>query len=250
MTAATDHYDRFLAAHYTWMLGGDIAALAADQLRVLSDLGVRPATDDALAVDLGCGPGTQSLALAELGFSRVLAVDTSEALLSELADRATDLPAVRPLHADIRDVLSAHARPAGVAAVVCMGDTLTHLPSKKDVTSLLADVSRHLVGGGRLVLTYRDLTTPLTGTDRFLQVRATENRVMTCFLEYVDEDTVMVHDLIHARCGATWALQTSSYPKLRISSAWLSEQCRAEGLDIQHSAVDSRGLHTITAIKP
>jgi predicted RNA methylase len=70
MTAAADHYDRLLAAHYTWMLGGDITALATDQAHLLSDLGVRAGLRGALAVDLGCGPGTQSLALAELGFAQ------------------------------------------------------------------------------------------------------------------------------------------------------------------------------------
>src|SRR5215472_3420406 len=91
MSMAAEHYDRLLAAHYTWMLGGDIAAVAKDQATLLRELGVRARGDGALAVDLGCGPGPQSLALAELGFSPVLAVDSSRALLDELsglADRA------------------------------------------------------------------------------------------------------------------------------------------------------------------
>jgi SAM-dependent methyltransferase len=250
MTAAADHYDRLLAAHYTWMLGGDVTALATDQAHLLSDLGERPGPAGTLAVDLGCGPGTQSLALAELGFSQVLAVDTSQPLLDELADRAAVLPAIRPLRADIRQALAEHTRPACVAAVVCMGDTLTHLPNKHDVTVLLTDASHCLARGGRLVLSYRDLTTPLTNTDRFIPLRSTEERIMTCFLEYLGEDTVMVHDLVHTRSGDTWTLQVGSYPKLRISPAWLTDQCRTAGLRIQHNAIGPRGLHTITAIKP
>jgi hypothetical protein len=31
LTLVIDHYDRLLAQHYTWMLGGDLAALAAEQ---------------------------------------------------------------------------------------------------------------------------------------------------------------------------------------------------------------------------
>ncbi|TQE27002.1 class I SAM-dependent methyltransferase, partial [Streptomyces ipomoeae] len=31
MTTVAEHYDRFLAEHYTWMLGGDPAALVAGQ---------------------------------------------------------------------------------------------------------------------------------------------------------------------------------------------------------------------------
>ncbi|QKV95773.1 hypothetical protein HUT19_31850 [Streptomyces sp. NA02950] len=45
--------------------------------------------------------------------------------------------------------------PGGVAAVVCMGDTPTHLPAKEDVPALLTDVARALARGGRLVITYR-----------------------------------------------------------------------------------------------
>ncbi|MFP3990589.1 class I SAM-dependent methyltransferase [Streptomyces sp. E11-3] len=254
-TAAADHYDRLLAAHYTWMLGGDIPALATAQARLLRDLGVRPGAAGTLAVDLGCGPGPQSLALVELGFSPVLAVDSSRALLDELVRYAPDDAAVRPLHADIRGVLPEHTRPGSVAAVVCMGDTLTHLPSHKDVTQLIGDIAGALADGGQLVFSYRDLTVPLTGDDRFLPVRSTEDRIMTCFLEYADEATVTVHDLIHTRTGdgdeggGGWTLHTSSYPKLRIGAAWLADTCRAAGLRIAHDTTGPRGLRVLTAVR-
>ncbi|MBX7553250.1 class I SAM-dependent methyltransferase [Streptomyces sp. NPDC004232] len=252
MTTASDHYDRLLAAHYTWMLGGDVAVVARDQARLLNDLDVCPGAAGTLAVDLGCGPGPQSLALAELGFSPVLAIDTSRPLLDELTDlmgRTGHACAIRPIQADVRGALAAHTQPATVSAVVCMGDTLTHLPSKDDVAALLRDAARCLATNGQLILSYRDLTRPLTGTDRFLPVRATDERIMTCFLEYVDVDTVMVHDLIHTRAGNTWTQHVSCYPKLRISPAWLIDRCRDVGLHIQHSADGPRGLHIITATK-
>jgi SAM-dependent methyltransferase len=253
MTMATEHYDRLLAAHYTWMLGGDIAAIAKDQARLLSQLGVSPGAAGALAVDLGCGPGTQSLALAELGFAPVLAVDTSRTLLSELsglAGRTGYSSAIRPLHTDIRGALAEHTRPSSVAAVACMGDTLTHLPAKEDIDALLRDAARSLAANGQLVLSYRDLTIPRIGADRFLPVRATEDKIMTCFLEYTDHDTVLVHDLIHTRSGHTWHQQVSSYPKLRISSTWLTGRCHEAGLDIQHNTAGPGGLRIITATKP
>jgi SAM-dependent methyltransferase len=246
MTTAADHYEQLLAAHYTWMLGGDITALATEQARILQGLGIHPGRAGTSAVDLGCGPGPQSLALAELGFSPVLAVDTSQALLDELSRHATD--AIRPLHADIRGVLPAHTRPGSVGAVVCMGDTLTHLPSRQDVTQLIGEAAASLAEGGRLALAYRDLTTPLTGDDRFLLVRATQDRIMTCFLEYGDE-TVTVHDLIHTRSGGTWQLHTGNYPKLRLCPAWVVARCRAAGLHITHDSTGPRGLHLITAVK-
>ncbi|NUT25978.1 MAG: class I SAM-dependent methyltransferase [Streptomyces sp.] len=270
---AVRHYDRFLAEHYTWMLGGDLDALAAVQRDSLAAWGVTPESAagpvaGALAVDLGCGPGHTSLALAGLGFDSVLAVDLSRPLLGELAAHAIHLPAVRPVRADVRTALRELVRPGSAEAVVCLGDTLTHLPTRGDVAALFADVAAALTPGGTAVFGYRDLTVPLTGTDRFLPVRATEDRIMTCFLEYPDDYndyTVVVHDLIHTRdtdgagadTGATadpdadpdpdadWTLTTHSYRKLRLSHAWVLEQLRTAGLWVRHEESGAGGMRTV-----
>jgi SAM-dependent methyltransferase len=236
---AVDHYDRLLAEHYTWMLGGDVAALTETQRALLWELGVDPRTTGPLAVDLGCGPGHTSLALARLGFERVLAVDLSAALLAELAGYAAGEPAVEPVRADLRTALRDLIDPGTAGVVACLGDTLTHLPTRGDVAALLHDIADALVPGGQAVLSYRDLTRPLTGTDRFLPVRATADRIMTCFLEYpddFDDYTVVVHDLVHTRRGPgdDWTLRTSSYRKLRLAHDWVLEQCRTAGLRVTH----------------
>ena len=249
MTIAADHYDQLLARHYTWMLGGDLTALATEQAHLLDSLGVEPTAAGTTAVDLGCGPGNQTLALAALGFTPVLAVDTSTTLLSELAAHTGGNAAIQPVHADIRTVLPQITQAGSVAVVVCMGDTLTHLPSMTDVTALLGDVTQALAEGGRLVITYRDLTRPLCGTDRFIPVRSTPDQLLTCFLEYRDDDTVIVHDLLHTRSGDTWTQQVGSYPKLRISADWLASQCQASGLTVQHHDTGPRGIRVLTATK-
>ncbi|MFI6980953.1 class I SAM-dependent methyltransferase [Embleya sp. NPDC050154] len=249
MTDATVHYDRLLAEQYTWMLGDDIEALAAGQAALLRDLGVLPGPAPGVAVDLGCGPGQQTLALARAGFASVVAVDSSKLLLAELAGHTRDIAGIDPVHADIRGVLPQVARPGTVDLVVCMGDTLPHLPSRADVTALLADTARALAPGGRFVVTYRDQSRPLHGTDRFIPVRGDRDRVFTCFLEYVDEDTVMVHDLLHTRSGDTWSLRAGSYPKLRIASDWLNEQCRRAGLEIRDDTTGPRGMRILHAVK-
>ncbi|MGI5160277.1 class I SAM-dependent methyltransferase [Microbispora sp. CA-102843] len=249
MDTVSRHYDQLLARHYTWMLGGDLTALVAEQTRLLRDLGVEPRGPGETAVDLGCGPGNQTLALAALGYGTVFAVDTSKALLDELASHAEGNQAIRPVHADIRGVLPAIAEPASAAAIVCMGDTLTHLPRKADVTALLADCAAALAQDGRLVVTYRDLTRPLHGADRFVPVRSTPDQVLTCFLEYVDEETVMVHDVLHRRSGATWTQQVGSYPKLRIGADWLAGQCAAAGLTLERDETGPRGMRLLAAVK-
>jgi SAM-dependent methyltransferase len=247
---SADHSDRLLAEHYTWMLGGDVHEVAARQAALLAELGLEGTGDDGVAIDLGCGSGAQTLALTRLGFSPVIAVDTSRRLLDELVSYVRGAEAVRPMHGDLRTVLPRAAEPGTVAAVVCMGDTLPHLPSKADVPVLLGHVSRALVSGGHLVVTYRDLTAELRGTDRFIPVRSSDDRLLTCFLEYRDEDTVIVHDLLHTRANGSWQQRASSYPKLRIASSWLVEQCRAAGLDVRHDAADSRGMRILHAVKP
>ncbi|WP_331771006.1 class I SAM-dependent methyltransferase (plasmid) [Embleya sp. NBC_00888] len=245
--AAAEHYERLLAENYTWMLGGDLAPIVARQAELLTGLGVAPTETSATSVDLGCGPGNQSLALAQLGFDRVLAVDTSRTLLEELAGYAADLPVIEPVHADIRTVLSELTAPEEVAAVVCMGDTLTHLPTKDDVRALLVDIARALAPGGRLVVTYRDLTETLHGIDRFIPVRSTRDRVFTCFLEYPDEDTVLVHDLLHIHDGSAWTQHVGSYPKLRIASTWLADRCEDVGLKVEHNEPGPRGIQVLAA---
>lgn len=250
MNAAVEHYDRLLAEHYTWMLGGDLAATIKSQVELLSGLGIASPGD--AAVDLGCGPGQQTMALARLGFASVTAVDTSAALLDELAECAerSDMAAnVRPVQSDIRGALPELATPGSIAAVVCMGDTLPHLPSHSDVEELIADVVTALSDGGSFVVTYRDLTQELLGEDRFIPVRSTADQILTCFLDYVDENTVLVHDVVHTRDGDAWQMRVGSYPKLRIAPTWLSERCQAAGLQVRHDDLGPRGLRVLHAVK-
>ncbi|MET9465964.1 class I SAM-dependent methyltransferase [Streptomyces sp. NPDC006544] len=253
MTTASEHYDRLLAAHYTWMLGSDIHAVARDQAELLRDLGVQPEAGGDAAIDLGSGPGPQTLALAHLGFSTVTAVDLSRALLDELlghAETAGVAGAVRTVRADLLDALPHVAGPGTAAAIVCMGDTVTHLPSPADVRSLLDSVTHALRPGGHLVVTFRDLTEELRGDERFFSVRSTEEQLLTCFLEYVDDETVMVHDLLQTRSGGEWRLQVGSYPKLRLASAWLSGEARRAGLQVRHTGAGPRGMRILHAVKP
>src|SRR6266540_4215569 len=119
MTSVRDHYEGVLAEHYSRMFG-DFEAKVAEQQTLLERLGITVSQDRPVAVDLGCGSGFQSIALARLGF-RVLAIDFSPRLLAELEERARGLP-VEAVTADIRDV--AGLAPSGIEVAVCMGDTL------------------------------------------------------------------------------------------------------------------------------
>ena len=103
-----------------------------------------------------------------------------------------------------------------IELVVCMGDTLTHLETLTKVKALLQQVSTGLAPGGRLILSFRNLSQPLVGLDRFIPVRADADTVFTCFLEY-EPETVKVHDLVYARdVDGAMTLNKSMYRKLRL----------------------------------
>lgn len=72
-----------------------------------------------------------------------------------------------------------------------------------------------LAPGGRFALSFRDYGEPLVAEKRFIPVRSDEQRILTCFLEY-DEDNVVVHDILHQRAASGWQTKVSSYRKLRL----------------------------------
>lgn len=235
------HYEALLAEHYTWMFGGSFADKVDEQRALLEGLGIA-AGPHGLALDLGCGPGFQSLALVSLGFTRVLAIDTSRALLAELATHSSGQP-IEPIEADLTQ-LSQFTRPGSADLIVCMGDTLTHLESFSAVTRLFHDALALLAPGGRLVLTFRDLSAALTGLDRFIPVRSDETRILTCFLEY-EPETVRVHDLLYVRDDQGWSFRKSSYRKLRLAPERVVAALCDAGFEMQHSAPAGRLWATV-----
>lgn len=210
MSSVTDHYAQLLAPVYAWMSGSAEAALDAGKAE-LEELNLGLPTG-ALVVDLGAGFGMHAVPLARAGM-RVLAIDSSPELLKELDRLASGLP----VESVADDLLSFRSHLKEKAAVVlCMGDTLTHLPEHTHVDFLVQEVHEALAPGGRFVLSFRDYSVPLEGDSRFIPVRSDERRILTCFLEY-EEDTVVVHDILHERAGDAWETKVSSYRKLRLA---------------------------------
>jgi SAM-dependent methyltransferase len=241
--SAIEHYQTFLASHYTWMSGPYEDKVAAHQA-IFTRFGFAPgATGEAL--DLASGPGCQTLALARLGFS-VTAVDASAALLAELRQHAGHLP-VRTVEQDLCALAQCGTLPDQVDVAVCMGDILPHLPSRECVTNLFAEVNRRLVPGGKFILGFRDLSQELFGVDRFVPIRGDNDRVMTCFLEY-EPETVIVHDLIHVREGEGWTLHKSAYRKLRLSLAWVEMKLRVSSFELRERE-QAAGVWTVVAEK-
>ncbi|MEO7036980.1 MAG: class I SAM-dependent methyltransferase [Polyangiaceae bacterium] len=241
MTRTLDHYESLLAEHYSWIYG-DFDARRKSATEGLRARGVSP-HGSGFALDLGAGAGCHSLALIDLGF-RVRAVDFSRKLLTELLERAQGA-SVEIVEADLLDTQAWGEEAPEL--IVCMGDTLTHLNSPSEIQALFRAAYQRIALGGRLVITYRDLGVPLAGPARFIPVRADEDRIFTCFLEYGPEH-VEVHDLVYVRGDSGWRLATTSYPKLRLAQdralAWLAQA----GFAIEHVEV-ARGMTEIVARK-
>lgn len=242
MQTAATHYKTHLGAVYCWMLGDIEAAFARSAAEI--DALQLPATAHGAAVDLGAGLGLHTLPLAKRGF-HVTAIDSCQILLDELKSRCGGF-SVTALNADLvefRSFMSAQPQ-----VIVCMGDTLTHLPTVSAVESLLGSVAACLQSGGIFAATFRDYATKtLEGDQRFVLVRADADRILTCFLEYADNQ-VTVHDVLNERDNGQWRQKISSYPKLRLAAEWVASKLIALGLTVHHDMTSS-GMTRIVATK-
>lgn len=239
MSTVHAHYDQLLGPVYTWMAGGWDAALARNRA-LLDSLGLA-SWPRGVAVDLGCGSGFQSIPLAEAGFD-VVALDLNETLLAELRGHAARL-SVRIVRDDLLN-FAAHLS-GDAALIVCMGDTLTHLPSIDAVGALVHTTAPRLQRGGRLVLGFRDLAShELTGPSRFIPVRSEADRIFTCFLDY-RADCVEVNDLLYRRESEQWHFSSSAYRKLRLSAASVGRLLTEAGLTLELAATEQGAVRLV-----
>lgn len=242
MPSVAEHYERVLSPVYAWMAGGADSALAAGKNEIESlEL---PLPAGSLVVDLGAGFGMHAIPLARAGM-RVIAIDSSTHLLGELKRLGGDLP-ITLVHDDLlsfRGHLDDKAR-----AIFCMGDTLTHLPEHTHVDFLVQEACEALAPGGHFVLSFRDYSQALLDHGRFIPVRSDERRILLCFLEY-QEDTVLVHDILHERAGDAWETRVSSYQKLRLSPERVLASLESFGFEARQEP-GARGMVRIVAKLP
>ena len=243
MKSVRNHYDEFLAPVYSWILGDFENAYHAN-VELFERLRLSPEQGD-LAADLGCGPGCQSLPLAERGF-RVVALDFCQELLDELTERGSDLQITT-----VCDDLTDFEQHIGDSPdlIVCMGDTLVHLPDSASVDHLIDRVSSTLKPGGTFVYSIRDyVSSEPTGADRFVPIRADDQQIFTCFLDY-REKVVHVHDMLYVKEAGAWKMHISDYLKLRLDTAEINQRLQANGLDISQQLTE-KGMIVVVATKP
>jgi 2-polyprenyl-3-methyl-5-hydroxy-6-metoxy-1,4-benzoquinol methylase len=239
MTSVAEHYANHLGPIYIWMAGGPEAALqaGADEIEALN----LPLSDRVAVLDLGAGFGMHSIPLARRG-ARVTAIDTAAELLSALARLAGSLP-IQVVHDDLL-AFQSHLTEKP-SAILCMGDTITHLPDRGAVESLIEKASVELRSGGMFIVSFRDYSVPLLGDERFIPVRNDDTRILTCFLEY-EPEAVVVHDILHQRTVEGWQTRVSHYRKLRLSAEHLIASLQSSGFNVRREP-GTRGMVRLVA---
>lgn len=225
----TTHYAALLASRYTWMMGG-LDGCVSGARALLDAVGL---TDEGhgTVLDLGAGAGYHARVLASRGFN-VIAVDTSDTLLKELGEVCAGFP-VTPVQADLLDE-SKYAEHGPFMLILCVGDTLTHLPSMKEVDRLIRSAARLLLPGGALLLQFREQERELTPQESVFTMRSERDRIMQCVLHF-EKERVWVTDTVHEWNGQAWITTKSTYPKLRLSTDEILEVAKSAGLNIRYN---------------
>lgn len=237
---AKEHYDTHLGHFYFWMTG-DFDISSNEFKSFLTDNFVKPLSNK-IAIDLGAGHGIQSIPLAQIGF-QVLAVDFNQQLLDELIINSRGLN-IKTINDNIKRVETFANKPE---LIVCCGDTLSHLDNKTEAKTFIANIAKSLDEKGKLILSFRDYSNELKGTDRFIPVKSDETKILTCVLDFEDE-FVNVTDLLHEKTGTVWKQKVSTYKKVRLLTSEVLAELEANGMTINFNQVVSR-LTTIIASK-
>jgi SAM-dependent methyltransferase len=233
-TPVTSHYDALLASRYTWMMGGLDGCLSSARA-LLDAVGLTDEGSGAV-LDLGAGAGYHARTLASRGFS-VVAVDTSDELLRELREVCAGM-AVTTIQSDLLEEAT-YAEQGPYALVLCVGDTLTHLPSVKEVDQLIRMAARLLMPGGALLLQFREQPRDLAPQESVITMRSERDRIMQCVLHF-EPQRVWVTDIVHEWNGQAWLTTKSTYPKLRLSTEELLEIATSAGLNIRFNDILTR----------
>lgn len=233
------HYEQYLADHYTWMFGLPFEDMVQEQTKLLEGLDLN---DLSMVVDLGCGSGFQACALQALGAKKVHAFDFSAKLLNELNERKSG-NIITTYQTDIQVFSDYFLGKADT--VVCMGDTLTHLPSYKNVDDLFMKVANKLEPGGTFVLAWRDLSGLPLNEEVVIDVHSDHERTLRCSLVNLGA-FVRVTDSLHFQASDDREPRTSSYQKLKLPKQLIVNSLVKHGFQIKEEQ-HHRGMIVLKA---
>jgi SAM-dependent methyltransferase len=126
-------------------------------------------------LDAACGPGTQAVPLAQLGFE-IVAADPSTGMIHKARDTAVRFGVLDKIQFVCVDFLQLHQAVEGpFDAVICKGNALPHLLLDEDIEATLLTFYELLRPGGSLVIGMRDFGPFMEDRPRFLPGLTHEN---------------------------------------------------------------------------
>lgn len=203
-----NHYENHLSNYYSWIYGGNEENIQKNR-QFFEFYKIKPFSSK-VAIDLGAGSGFQSIPLSQIGF-RVTAVDFCKKLLNEIDKKEFNIEIIED---DILKYQNYSNR--NPELIICMGDTITHLPDLDSVIGLIDNSYKELISKGKIILTFRDLTFELKESERFIPVKNDSDKIFTCFLEY-HSDYLDVYDIVNEYKNDKWIQKVSTYKKIIIS---------------------------------
>lgn len=193
-----------MAAHYH-LIFDDWEAAIRRQGAIIASL-LPPAETNVRILDCACGIGTQSLAVAKLGF-QVDASDLSPGAVARARHEAvTRGLAVRAWVDDMR--ILEEAQLAHYGAVLCMDNALPHLDSDADIVMALRAMHARLRPDGILVLSLRDYgplirEKPMSMPPSFFTDHGAR-RIVFQVWDWLDDRRYIVHLYISRQVGQGW----------------------------------------------
>jgi SAM-dependent methyltransferase len=137
------------------------------------------------ALDAGCGTGFHSLLLSQLGV-KVTAFDVSEEMLQITRRHASDMNIeLRTLQASFFDIGSKLNE--RFDAVFCLGNSLVHLLSGREVEAALRNLHTVLRHDGVLFIQILNYARLLETEERIQSVKEAGGKVFVRFYDYEDE---------------------------------------------------------------
>jgi glycine/sarcosine N-methyltransferase len=161
-------------------------------------------------LDLACGTGHHSIFFAKSGYG-VTGVDLSEKMLQIARKNAKGVSGVRFVKGGFLDVYP--KLKDKFDAVICLGNSLPHLLSKKDLKKTLRNIYNLLNPGGILVLQNRNYDKILKKKIRFMAPNFTErDGEKIVFFRILDflKDNVVFNLVTFRQKEGKWSFQTKS----------------------------------------
>ncbi len=182
------------------------------------------------AIDIGCGPGAYSIALSNLGFSEIHAVDFCRDIFHQDLLRNNHIK----IHTiDIRQIEKLSFKEMDF--ILCTGDTILYLNGESEIDRLFSLISEMLNAEGQFLLKFRDFSVELPFIERFKTSKATDSFIKNIGLIYEKEYLYTV-DLINKIVDGKWITEKGQSKKYRLSFEKSLSLLEKNGMKVKKSS--------------